>query len=483
VIVDLPDRVLPAEELGHVHFVGVGGAALSGLARIMRSRGISVSGSDAKDSAALAALRALGIECFVGHSAGHVDGADTVVISTAVPADNPEVVRARELGLRLWPRAAAVQSVLLGRTAVVVTGTHGKTTTTSMLATALLACGADPSYAIGSTLNSSGLNAADGSGPVFVVEGDESDGAILAYTPAGAVVTNVDADHLDTFGTPAAYAAVFDAFVDTIAPGGFLVCCIDDAGAAAVAEQARAPGRLTVVGVGRDERSDLQMRGLAASGPRTTYEVWAGDERCGTVELQVPGLHYAVDSLAALAAGLQLGFGFDELSAGLAGFLGSGRRMELKGEVSGVRVFDSYAHHPSEIAADLQAARALAGGGRLLVCFQPHLYSRTRFFGPQMGLALSAADVVVVMDVYGARESPEPGVDGSLVSGAVTLPPRDVVYEPTWSAAAVQVVRRTRPGDLVLTLGAGDVTEIGPQVLALLADDHADTDTEGDRAP
>jgi UDP-N-acetylmuramate--alanine ligase len=236
-----------------------------------------------------------------------------------------------------------------------------------------------------------------------------------------------------------------------------------------------------VVGVGRDARSDLQMRGLAASGPTTTYDVWAGDERRGTVELQVPGLHYAVDSLAALAAGLQLGFGFDELSAGLGGFLGSGRRMELKGEVSGVRVFDSYAHHPSEIAADLQAARALAGAGRLVVCFQPHLYSRTRFFGAQMGRALSGADVVVVMDVYGAREPPEPGVDGSLVSDAVMLAPDDVVFEPVWSAAAAQVVRRTRRGDLVLTLGAGDVTEIGPQILALLAD--SDADAEGDHAP
>jgi UDP-N-acetylmuramate--alanine ligase len=486
VIIDLPERIPAAEQLGRVHFVGIGGAALSGLARIMHSRGVTVTGSDAADSATLRTLRTLGIDCFVGHAAHHVDAADTVVVSTAVAADNPEVLRAQQLGLRLWPRAAAVQSVLLGRTAVVVTGTHGKTTTTSMLATALLACGADPSYAIGSTLISSGLNAAAGSGRVFVAEGDESDRAILAYTPAGAIVTNVDADHLDVFGTPAAYAQVFDDFVDRIAPGGFLVCCVDDPGAARVADTARAAGHLTVVGVGQGDGCDLQARDLSVTGRDTTYEVWEDGSVRGSVSLQVPGRHYALDSLAALAAGLQLGFGFDDLARGLSGFLGSGRRMEPKGEAAGVRVFDSYAHHPSEIDADLQAARAVAGSGRLVVCFQPHLFSRTRLFGAQMGRALSAADVVVVMDVYPARESPEPGVDGSLVSRAVTLPAADVVFEPQWSSAVTEVVRRVRPGDLVLTLGAGDVTEVGPQVLALLSpaepDSHADPDAEGDQA-
>jgi UDP-N-acetylmuramate--alanine ligase len=487
VIIEVPDHIVAAEELGHVHFVGIGGAALSGLARIMASRGVTVSGSDSKDSAVLGSLRSIGVVCHVGHAAGQVDGADTVVVSTAVPAENPEVVRARELGLRLWPRAAAVQSVLLGRTAVIVTGTHGKTTTTSMLATALLACGADPSYAIGSTLTSSGLNAAAGSGPLFVAEGDESDRAILAYTPAAAVVTNVDADHLDTFGTPAAYADVFDAFIDRITPGGFLVCCVDDAGAARVADTAEAAGLLTVVRVGTGEGCDLQARGIEYAGRTTAYGVWEGETLLGTVRLQVTGLHYALDSLAALAAGLQLGFGFDELADGLSGFRGSGRRMEFKGEAAGVRVFDSYAHHPREIEADLQAARVIAGSGRVVVCFQPHLFSRTRIFGAQMGRALSAADVVVVMDVYAAREDPEPGVDGSLVSDAVPLPTERVVFEPRWSAAAAQVARRARPADLVLTLGAGDVTEVGPLVLALLSDDadpHAgsDADAEGESA-
>ncbi len=465
--VEAPTSIVAAEELGHVHFVGLGGAALSGLARVMVGRGVVVSGSDAQDSAALESLREVGVTCYVGHAASQVDGADTVVVSTAIPADNPEVMRAQSLGLRVWPRSAAVQSVLLGRRSVVVTGTHGKTTTTAMLTTALLACGADPSYAIGSTLNASGLNAAAGTGRIFVAEGDESDRAILAYTPYGAVVTNIEADHLDSFGTPEAYAAVFDAFLDRIEPGGFLVCCVDDPGAARLAGVA--PSQVTVVTVGRDPGCDLQARDIAFEGTTSSYAVWSGPAMLGIVSLRVPGLHYAVDSLAALAAGLQLGFGFDEIAAGLGQFQGSGRRMELRGEASGIRVFDSYAHHPSEIAADLAAARTIAGSGRLVVCFQPHLFSRTRIFGAEMGRALGAADEVVVMDVYAAREQPDLDVDGGLVSAAVPLGPSHVVFEPVWSRAAVHVAERAAAGDVVLTLGAGDVTAVASAVLALLS--------------
>jgi UDP-N-acetylmuramate--alanine ligase len=473
VIVPVPRVIEPAERLGRVHFVGIGGAALSGLARVMSQRGVAVSGSDAKDSGALSALRDIGVACFVGHHAEQVDGVDVVVVSTAIPADNPEVQRAQELGLPLWPRAAAVQSVLLGRKAVVVTGTHGKTTTTAMLTTALLHAGADPSYAIGSTLIASGLNASAGAGDVFVAEGDESDAAILAYTPAGAIVTNIDADHLDFFATADAYAQVFEDFLDRIEPGGFVVCCVDDPGAGRLASIAEGRPLDTVrVGLGDGPGLDLAARnvtfgvgGVVAS----RYDVFAGTARLGAVELSSPGTHYVLDSLAALAAGLRLGFGVDELAAGLASYRGSGRRMELKGAAGGVTVYDSYAHHPTEIRSDLEAARAVAGHGRVVVCFQPHLFSRTRIFGAAMGTALAAADEVIVMDVYAARENPEPGVDGSLVADAVPLPRDHVAYEPDWDAAAERVVERVRPGDLALTLGAGDVTDVGPQILALLA--------------
>lgn len=466
--VPVPASIEPCEELGRVHFVGIGGAALSGLARIMAGRGVEVTGSDARDSVLLDSLRALGVPCWVGHRPEHVEGADTVVVSVAVRADNPEVVRATELGLRLWPRSAAVQSVLLGRTAIVVTGTHGKTTTTSMLATALVACGADPSYAIGSTLTASGLNAANGSGPLFVAEGDESDAAILVYTPAGAVVTNVDADHLDHFGTPQAYAAVFEQFVDRIQPEGFLVCCVDDPGAAALADSAERRGR-DVVRVGTRPGADLRASDERFAGESSTYSVSDAGGPLGVVTLQVPGLHYVLDSLAALAAGLRLGFSFPALAAGLAEFRGSARRMEHKGTVGAVRVYDSYAHHPAEIRGDLQAARAVAGGDRLVVAFQPHMYSRTRLFGAEMGAALSAADAVVVTDVYAAREDPEPGISGATVADAVALAAERVVYEPRRDAVAARLLELVdgQPS-VVVTMGAGDVTEIGPQVLRLL---------------
>jgi UDP-N-acetylmuramate--alanine ligase len=467
--VPVPEVLLPADRLGRVHFVGIGGAGLSGIARIMLARGITVSGSDAKESTTLEALRALGARCDVGHDAAHVRDVDTVVVSTAVREDNPEVVEARRQGLRLLPRSAALESVMQGRRVVAVAGTHGKTTTTSLLTVALQHCGADPSFAIGGELNESGSNAHDGSGEVFVAEADESDGAFLVYSPHGALVTNVEADHLDNYGTEAAYHAAFDRFLERIDADGFLVACVDDPGAAALAERARVQG-LDVVGVGESAAADLRGESLVFEGPRSRFTVVDKGRRLGEVTLQIPGRHYVLDALAALAAGLRLGFPFADLKRGLEAFTGTRRRMELKGQADGVRVYDSYAHHPNEIAGDLQAARSLAGEGRVVVGFQPHLVSRTKIFGPQMGVALGAADEVVVMDVYVAREDPEPGVNGALVASHVPLPAEHVHFEPSWSATPAALVERARPGDLVLTLGAGDVTLVGPEVLELLTE-------------
>ncbi|MBA3232506.1 MAG: UDP-N-acetylmuramate--L-alanine ligase [Propionibacteriales bacterium] len=466
--VDVPVHIPAAEELGRVHFIGIAGAGLSGIARVMATRGVPVSGSDQTDSATLESLRALGVRCWVGHDSHHVEAVDTVVVSTAVREDNPEVVRAQELGLRLWPRSAGVQSVLVGRRSVVVTGTHGKTTTTSMLATALLLVGAEPSYAIGSTLNASGLNAGAGRGDIFVVEGDESDGAILAYTPTGAIITNVDVDHLDHFGTAEAYAEVFVSFLDTIASEGFVVCCVDDSGAARVADEAENRGIRTIrVGVTAD--ADIQATSCTFVADSSRFDVRRGDILLGQVVLQVPGQHYIVDAVAALAAGLELGFDFGPLADGLAAFRGSARRMESKGTADGVRVYDSYAHHPAEITADLSAARGMAGDGRLVVCFQPHLFSRTKQFAISMGEALGRADEVVVMDVYASREVHDPTVSGADVAVAVPLGKTQVAFVPRWDDAAAEVARRTAPGDLVITLGAGDVTQIGSAVLLILA--------------
>jgi UDP-N-acetylmuramate--alanine ligase len=467
--VPVPEELLPADRLGRVHFVGIGGAGLSGIARIMLARGLTVSGSDAKESRAVEALRALGARCYVGHDAAHVRGADTLVISTAVREDNPEVVEAQRLGLRLLPRSAALESVMRGRQVVAVAGTHGKTTTTSLLTVALQHCAADPSFAIGGELNESGSNAHDGSGRIFVAEADESDGAFLVYSPFGALVTNVEADHLDNYGTEEAYRAAFGEFLERIDPAGFLVACVDDPGAAALAELARSRG-LAVVGVGESAAADLRAEDLEFAGSTSRFTVVDHGRRLGEVSLQIPGRHYVLDALAALAAGLRLGFAFADLRRGLEAFSGTRRRMEYKGEAAGVRVYDSYAHHPNEIAGDLQAARSLAGEGRVVVAFQPHLVSRTKIFGPAMGEALGAADEVVVMDVYVAREDPEPGVNGALVASHVPLPAEHVVFEPSWSRTPTALVDRAGPGDLVITLGAGDVTLVGPEVLELLAE-------------
>lgn len=466
--IPIPSEVLPAERLGRVHFIGIGGAGLSGIARIMLARGIPVSGSDAADSPTLEALRELGATCHVGHRADHLGSAETVIASTAVREDNPEVVEAQRRGLRLWPRSAAVESVMQGRRALAVAGTHGKTTTTSLLTVALQHCGLDPSFAIGGELNAAGTNAHDGSGDYFVIEADESDGAFLVYSPYAAVVTNIEADHLDNWGTEEAYRDAFAQFLERIDPAGFLVACVDDPGAADLATIADARG-LRVIRVGESSEADLRATDLVFEGSTSTFTVERAGASLGQVRLQIPGRHYVLDALVALACGLELGQGFEEFAEGLGSFTGTRRRMEHKGTQAGVRVYDSYAHHPGEIAADLAAARSVAGEGRLLVIFQPHMVSRTKIFGAQMGEALGAADAVVVMDIYLAREVAEPGVDGDLVARAVPLGSDSVVFEPDRGAAVRRVLAWAGPGDMVLTLGAGDVTALGPQILDELA--------------
>jgi len=465
--IDVPAVIEPAEELGAVHFVGIGGAGLSAIARIMLQRGISVSGSDAQDSPTLRALEAEGAVVHVGQAAQNLGDAQTVVASTAVREDNPEIVAARARGLRLYPRSAGLQSVMLGRDVVAVAGTHGKTTTTSMLTTALVRAGVDPSYAIGAPVAALGSNAHAGEGRWFVAEADESDGAFLVYRPYGAVVTNVDADHLDVWGTPEAYEAAFGEFVDRIHPEGFLVLCADDPGAAALASRAERRG-LRVVRTGLSEDVDLRGVDLLTSGGATSFTVVRGDDELGRVMLQVPGQHYVVDALGALAAALECGTSFADAAEGLSAYSGASRRMELIDEADGVRVYDSYAHHPVEIAGDLQAARALAGRGRVLVAFQPHLVSRTRIFGTAMGRALGAADEVVVTDIYLAREDPDPEVTGALIRDAVGLPPEVVHAGDPLETLDTQLASLARRGDLVLLLGAGDITTVAPRLVARL---------------
>jgi UDP-N-acetylmuramate--alanine ligase len=465
-----PVDPVPLSELGKVHFVGIGGAGMSGVARIMLSRGVCVSGSDSAASAMLGELAAAGADVHVGQAAANLGDANTVVVSTAIRPDNPELTAARRRGIRVLHRAAALASVMVGKRGIAVAGTHGKTTTTSMITTILRHSGADPSYVIGGILAETGLGAAEGTGDAFVVEADESDGSFLILAPQAAVVTSVEADHLDNYGSLADIEAVFAAFAAKIPPGGLLVCCADDARALALRRHV-VPGTDTV-SYGTSADADYRVSEVLALGMRTRLTVTAGPRAAiyGAdplpVEISVPGRHNAVNAAAALALTAQLGVEPAEAVAGLASYRGARRRLELKGEADGVQVIDSYAHHPTELAADLTAAADTVGGGRVIAVFQPHLFSRTRIFAAEFGAALGNADEVLVLDVYAAREDPEPGVTGQLVADAV--PRGRAQFLPDSAAVPATVAALAKPGDMVLTMGAGDVTALGPLILAAL---------------
>lgn len=468
-------------ELQRVHMVGIGGAGMSGVARILLDRGGLVSGSDAKESRGIHALRARGALIRIGHDASSLDllpGGATAVITThaAIPKTNPELVEARRRGIPVVLRPAVLARLMDGRTTLMVTGTHGKTTTTSMLIVVLQHCGLDPSFAVGGDLGEAGTNAHHGSGDFFVAEADESDGSLLEYTPNVAVVTNIETDHLDFYGSPDAYVGVFDAFVERLAPGGALVVCTDDPGAAALAERTAELGiRVLRYGSGPQPEHDLagtllswEQQGTGA----VAHIQLAGEPHPRVMRLLVPGRHMALNALGALLAAIEIGAPADDVLDGLAGFEGVRRRFELVGTsgvgAGSVRVFDDYAHHPTEISATLAAVRTVleqSGDGRSLVVFQPHLYSRTKAFAAEFGRALDAADEVFVLDVYGAREQPLAGVSGASVAEHVSAPVR---YLADFSAVAREVAEAAGPGDVIVTMGAGDVTLLGPEIVTAL---------------
>ncbi len=478
VVPDLQREVTGVEGLGPVHLIGVGGVGMSGIARLLLARGVQVSGSDAKESAGLAGLRSAGAEISVGHRAGQVPAGATLVVSTAVRADNPELVEARAQGLTVLHRSEALAALMLGRRGVAIAGTHGKTTTTGMTTVLLRDCGLDPSFAIGGELTEGGLGAHDGRGDVFVAEADESDGSFLLYRPEVAVITNIEADHLDHYGTAEAVEAAFEAFCHRVNAGGLLVACGDDPGVRRVV--GRAADTLAERGVevsfyGEDERNDVRLVELEATAAGVRFgladrpgDEASGDVVAGPVTLRVPGRHNALNAAAAWTVGRRFGIGAQPALAALAGFGGTRRRFEAKGEAAGVRVVDDYAHHPTEVEAALRSARSVVGAGRIIAVFQPHLFSRTRIFATDFGAALSLADRVAVLDVYAAREDPEPGVTGELITTQVRLPAEAVRFCPQPADAIDAVTGWARAGDLVLTIGAGDVTTLGPKILQAL---------------
>jgi UDP-N-acetylmuramate--alanine ligase len=463
-------EIVDPDRLGAVHILGIGGAGMSAIARILLDRGVRVSGSDAKDSKRLADLREQGAVTYVGHDEHQLGDASTVMYSTAIPESNPELAAARSRGLRVMERSAALASAMRGSRPIAVGGTHGKTTTTSMVTVALQHCGADPSYIVGSELAQTGTNGRYTGSPWLVVEADESDGCFLRLEPYVAVVTNLEADHLNFWGDLAALEAGFDVFVDSVVErGGFAVVCLDDPGAQALAVRAAGRG-VEVRTYGTGEEADYRLRVLQPRADGYTIEITSRFGDGGIAEMQVLGLHNALNATAAFAVAQGLGFPAQDVLAGLSSFTGTRRRFDFRGEAAGVRVYDDYAHHPTEIAATLRAAQDFVGDGNVIVAFQAHHYYRTALFLTEFADALGIADQVVVLEVFAPGETPIPGASGQAMAAAVPRPEGSVIFEPSWAMVPQRLVDFARPGDIVMTLGAGDISLLGGEVLDLLAE-------------
>ena len=455
-----------------VHIIGIGGAGMSGIARILLAQGIEVSGSDAKESRRLQSLVPLGAKVFVGHNADNLDLEGVlpavVVISTAISEQNPEIVRAHELGIPVVNRASALAEVMQSHSTISVAGTHGKTTTTSMATVVLQSAGVDPSFVIGSELNESGSNAHLGSGQWMVVEADESDGTFLKLPTSVAIVTNVEADHLNYWKD---YQAIEDAFVEFVVTtsqrGGFAVICGDDHGSAIVAQRARQQGA-SVITYGQQAGNDAVITLEPSQGVGQSFTVTRDGNTSELIALRVPGAHNALNATAAFLATSEVGLDVASVITGLQKFSGTHRRFEFRGEAGGVRVFDDYAHHPTEIDAVLRAARSVAGSGRVIVAFQAHHYYRTAMFSKEFGQALGLADYVVVLEVFAPGETPIPGASGSTMASHVPLSAENVVFEPSWSAVPRLLAQAATSGDMIMTLGAGDIGMMAPEILDLL---------------
>jgi UDP-N-acetylmuramate--alanine ligase len=446
----------------NIHMIGIGGAGMSGIAEVLARRGHSVTGSDLKESPYTRRLREAGITVYIGHAPDQVGDADRVVISTAIPKTNPELLQARRRSIPVIPRAVALAWILQGSRSVAVAGTHGKTTTTSMTAHVLEALGENPTALIGGELNDIGSNVAFGRSDLVVAEADESDRSFLYLRPQAAVVTNIEFDHPDFYSSLDDVVETFEQFVRSLPEDGHLVVCADDPSCLKVAAEAPCP--VTTYGIGS---GDLRAEIVKTS----SYVLFEDEERRGEVELGVYGRHNVLNSLAAAGVARWLGHQAYEAASTLKDFGGVRRRFQLKGEQAEVRVVDDYAHHPTELSATLDAARStMLGDGRVIAVFQPHRYSRTRALYREFGASFSSADAVLVTEVYGAGEMPQPGVNGKLIVDAIceTRGHPEVYYIPQQDAIPAVLQNVSRRGDLVLTLGAGDISKAGEDLLGIL---------------
>jgi len=449
------------ENLGHVHFIGIGGSGMSGIARLLIQSGHKVTGSDVRESANIEELRRLGAHVAIGHDANNLGDADTVVVTSALWPTNPEYLLAQEKHLPILHRSQALKYLTTDKKLVSIAGAHGKTTSTGMVVTGLRVLGQDPSFVNGGVIAEYGSSAATGSSDLFVIEADESDGSFLHYQTAIALITNVDPDHLDHYGSLENFEKEFAKFAN--GASDFVAISSDDPGAVRVTKLIT---ERKVITFGEAPSAAVRLLNVDTSGAQVSFDLQY-ENQVFSATLRVPGKHNAINAAGAFAVLVGLGLDpADSLSA-IATFGGTERRFELHGETRGVKVYDDFAHHPTEVTAALSAARSVVGGGRLITVFQPHLYSRTKLFAKEFAESLELSDEVVVLDIYAAREDPEPGVTGALIADAFVDQSR-MHYVPLWEDVPSSVAAIARAGDFVITMGCGDVYRQVPGILKAL---------------
>lgn len=449
------------KDLGRVHFIGIGGSGMSGLARLLVKAGHVVTGSDVRGSGNIDALRELGVEIHIGHDAKNIGDAQTIVVTGALWQDNPELLEAEQRGLPILHRAVLLSSIASAKRLIAVAGAHGKTTTTGMLITALRNLGADPSFVNGGVIVEYGLSSDFGSGELFVIEADESDGSFLHYDTNIAVITNVDADHLDHYGSHDAFFEAFNTFASNA--DEFAVVNSSDPGC----QKLQVSGNESTIRFGYGD-SEILISSVDASGPRVSFSL-TDRSQTATLELNIAGEHNAQNAAAVVAVLVGLGFDFMDSCEAVESYQGAERRFELHGEKRGVRVYDDFAHHPTEVAAALKGARASNPKGKLITVFQPHLFSRTRIFQQEFADVLSLSDQVIVTDIYAAREDPEPGVTGELIVNHFKQPDR-VHYVPDWESVPETASKLAEAGDFIITMGCGDIYKMCPELLDALGE-------------
>lgn len=451
-----------------IHLIGIGGAGMSAIATVLLQMGYEVEGSDIKESPNVRRLRRLGAVVGIGHRSENVGAASVVVKSSAISGGNPELVESRRRGIPVIARAEMLAEIMSTRSGIAIAGTHGKTTTSSLVTQMLLGCGADPSFLIGGELNEMGGNAHYGQGKYLVAEADESDGSLLSLRPSAIILTNIDGDHLDYFENIEHTAKVFREFLGLLPPHGFAVVCGDNPAAHEVGLGFQSAGGRAYF-YGRSSENDYRLEGENTGAEGSAFAASFRGDVLGEVRMMIPGLHNMYNALAALAVGHQLEFPLEMVIDGLGCFQGVRRRFETIGVSDGIQVMDDYAHHPTEIEAVLDLARSVTSS-RVVVVFQPHRYSRTRLLAGEFAACFEEADLVIVTDVYGAGEDPEPGVTGRLVSDGILEkePEKPVLYVPLRAELARETVSLLQPGDFVITMGAGDVTQCAREILELL---------------